>query len=122
MDRARRRAHNVASAQRVRLAVIHQEQCATPLNEPYLFAHRGHMSLRVPIRDVSDGGKQSRRHSARDPVSIVRRSVIHVVPSRIEGSYRVSGKLRDDYAADGPEGIRIVNGVNIVTPVAMSHK
>ena len=55
-----------------------------------------------------NAGWSRRRQSAIDPVSIVRRSVISVVPSRIEGSYRVSGELRDDYAADSPEGIRIV--------------
>src|SRR5271157_4768779 len=47
-----------------------------------------------------NAGWSIRRQSAIDPVSIVRRSVISVVPSRIEGSYRVSGEFRDDYAAD----------------------
>jgi hypothetical protein len=50
VDRARGRAHDVAGAQPVGLAVIHQKQSASLLNEPYLFANRVHMSWRRSAR------------------------------------------------------------------------
>src|SRR5208282_55776 len=56
VDRARRCAHNVAGAQSVRLAVIHQKLGVTLLNEPYLLARRVYMSCRGSARLHCDAG------------------------------------------------------------------